>query len=66
MVFGSYIREITFDQIRDIHVMQGLLARRFNCGSLVFITTTGLEVGYRGGGNRRRKRCSGWRRIDLI
>jgi len=50
LVFGSYIREITFDQIRDIHVMQGLLARRFNCGSLVFITTTGLEVGYRGGG----------------
>ncbi len=30
--------------------MQGLLARMFNCGSLVFITTTGLEVGYVGGG----------------
>jgi len=48
--FGSYAREITFDQIRDVHVMQGLLARRFNCGSLVFVTATGLEVGYRGGG----------------
>ncbi|MEM0358282.1 MAG: SHOCT domain-containing protein [Candidatus Bathyarchaeia archaeon] len=30
--------------------MQGLLARMFNCGSLVFITATGLEVGYVGGG----------------
>lgn len=48
--FGNYAREITFDQIRDVHVMQGLLARMFNCGSLVFITTTGLEVGYVGGG----------------
>ncbi|MEM4701374.1 MAG: PH domain-containing protein [Candidatus Bathyarchaeia archaeon] len=48
--FGSYTREITFDQIRDVHVMQGLLARMFNCGSLVFITATGLEVGYVGGG----------------
>ncbi|MEM2738211.1 MAG: SHOCT domain-containing protein [Candidatus Bathyarchaeia archaeon] len=48
--FGSYSREITFDQIRDVHIMQGLLARIFNCGSLVFITTTGLEVGYVGGG----------------
>jgi len=48
--FGSYTREITFDQIRDVHVMQGLLARMFNCGSLVFTTITGLEVGYVGGG----------------
>lgn len=48
--FGSYAREITFDQIRDVHVMQGILARMFNCGSLVFTTTTGLEVGYVGGG----------------
>ncbi|MEM3873888.1 MAG: PH domain-containing protein [Candidatus Bathyarchaeia archaeon] len=48
--FGSYAREITFDQIRDVHVMQGILARMFNCGSLVFVTTTGLEVGYVGGG----------------
>ena len=48
--FGSYTREITFDQIRDVHVMQGLLARMFNCGSLVFTTATGLEVGYVGGG----------------
>jgi hypothetical protein len=30
--------------------MQGVLARFFNCGSLVFITSTGLEVGYVGGG----------------
>jgi hypothetical protein len=49
-VFGNYVREITFDQIRDVHVMQGILARIFNCGSLVFVTSTGLEVGYVGGG----------------
>jgi len=49
-IFGSYVREITFDQIRDVHVMQGILARMFNCGSLVFVTSTGLEVGYIGGG----------------
>jgi hypothetical protein len=49
-VFGNYIREITFDQIKDIHIMQGIFARSFNCGSLVFITSTGLEVGYVGGG----------------
>jgi hypothetical protein len=48
--FGNYIREITFDQIRDVQVMQGVLARLFNCGSLVFVTSTGLEVGYVGGG----------------
>jgi hypothetical protein len=30
--------------------MQGILARIFNCGSLVFVTSTGLEVGYVGGG----------------
>ena len=49
-IFGSYVREITFDQIRAVHVMQGILARMFNCGSLVFVTSTGLEVGYIGGG----------------
>jgi len=49
-VFGNYVREITFDQIRDVHIMQGLLARLYNCGSLVFVTATGLEVGYVGGG----------------
>jgi hypothetical protein len=49
-IFGNYVREITFDQIRDVHVMQGILARVFNCGSLVFVTSTGLEVGYVGGG----------------
>jgi len=49
-VFGSYNREMTFDQIKDIHVMQGILARLFKCGSLAFTTTTGLEVGYVGGG----------------
>jgi len=45
-VFGSYARELTFDQIRDIHVQQGVLARAFKCGSVVFVTTAGLEVGY--------------------
>ncbi|MEM3641977.1 MAG: PH domain-containing protein [Candidatus Bathyarchaeia archaeon] len=49
-IFGSYVRELTFDQIRDVHVMQGIIARMFNCGSLVFVTSTGLEVGYTGGG----------------
>lgn len=48
--FGNYVREITFDQIKDIHIMQGILARMFACGSLVFTTTSGLEVGYFGGG----------------
>jgi hypothetical protein len=49
-IFGNYVREITFDQIKDVHVMQGFLARIYNCGSLVFVTTSGLEVGYVGGG----------------
>lgn len=49
-IFGSYVRELTFDQIRDVHVMQGIIARMFNCGSLMFVTSTGLEVGYTGGG----------------
>jgi hypothetical protein len=30
--------------------MQEILARIFNCGSLIFITSTWLEVGYVGGG----------------
>jgi hypothetical protein len=45
-VFGTYEREITLDQIRDVYVSQGILARHFNCGSLMFVSTTGLEVGY--------------------
>jgi len=45
-VFGTYEREITLDQIRDVHVSQGVLARFFNCGSLMFVSTAGLEVGY--------------------
>jgi membrane protein YdbS with pleckstrin-like domain len=49
-VFGNYVREVTFDQIQDVHIMQGILARHFNCGSLAFVTSTGLEVGYVGGG----------------
>lgn len=44
--FGTYQREITFDKIQDVHVQQGLLARLFKCGSLVFVTTAGLEVRY--------------------
>lgn len=44
-VFGNYMREITFDKILDIHLNQGILARKFNCGSLIFVTRTGLEVG---------------------
>ena len=49
-ILGNYVREITFDQIKDIQIMQGIFARYFNCGSLVFVTSTGLEVGYVGGG----------------
>ncbi|MEM2163909.1 MAG: SHOCT domain-containing protein [Candidatus Bathyarchaeia archaeon] len=49
-IFGRYIRELTFDQIRDVHVMQGILARAMNCGSIAFVTTTGLELGHIGVG----------------
>ncbi|MEM2008189.1 MAG: PH domain-containing protein [Ignisphaera sp.] len=49
-VFGKYQREITFDRIQDVHVQQGLLARMFKCGSVVFVTSSGLEVGYVVGG----------------
>jgi hypothetical protein len=49
-VFGNYVRELTFDQISDLRINQGILARMFNCGSLVFVTTTGLEVGASFGG----------------
>jgi membrane protein YdbS with pleckstrin-like domain len=49
-IFGNYVRELTFDQISDIRINQGFLARMFNCGSLVFVTTTGLEVGASFGG----------------
>lgn len=49
-VFGNYIRELTFDQIRDVHIMQGIIARAMKCGSLTFVTTTGLEVGHIGAG----------------
>jgi len=45
-VFGRYQREITFDRLQDVHIQQGFLARIFKCGSLVFVTTAGLEVGY--------------------
>lgn len=45
-VFGTYEREITLDHIKDVHVSQGILARCFNCGSLMFVSTAGLEVGY--------------------
>jgi membrane protein YdbS with pleckstrin-like domain len=49
-IFGNYVRELTFDQISDIHINQGILARAFHCGSLIFVTTTGLEVGAHVGG----------------
>ncbi len=59
-VFGNYSREITFDQILDIQVNQGILARKFNCGSLVFVTKTGLEVGkiVAGGGDGGARRVT--------
>jgi hypothetical protein len=41
-VFGNYTREVTFDKILDIRIHQGILARVFNCGSLVFLTKTDL------------------------
>ena len=49
-VFGGYVRELTFDQIRDVHIMQGMLARAMNCGSIAFVTASGLEVGHVGAG----------------
>lgn len=49
-IFGNYVRELTFDKISDIRINQGILARMFNCGSLVFVTITGLEVGYAASG----------------
>lgn len=52
-VFGRYQREITFDRIQDIHVQQGILARAFGCGSVVFVTAAGLEVKYAGVGGGR-------------
>lgn len=45
-IFGTYEREITLDQIRDVQISQGILARLFDCGSLMFVTSSGLEVGY--------------------
>lgn len=47
-VFGGYVRELTLDQIRDVHIMQGILARAMGCGSLAFVTASGLEVGHVG------------------
>jgi membrane protein YdbS with pleckstrin-like domain len=45
-IFGNYEREITLDQIRDVYFSQGIIARIFNCGNLMFVTTAGLEIGY--------------------
>jgi len=45
-VFGTYVREITFDRIHDVYIRQGILARLFRSGSVVFTTTAGVEVGY--------------------
>lgn len=58
-VFGTYRRELTFDRLHDVHVQQGLLARLFKCGSVVFVTTAGLEVGYVGAGGGGRVYRSG-------
>jgi hypothetical protein len=41
-IFGNYTRELTFDHILDIRIYQGILARAFNCGSLLFVTKAGL------------------------
>jgi hypothetical protein len=41
-IFGNYTRELTFDHILDIRVYQGILARYFDCGSLLFVTKTDL------------------------
>lgn len=59
-VFGNYSREITFDQILDIQINQRILARQFDCGSLVFVTKTGLEVGkiVAGGGDGGARRVT--------
>ena len=55
MVFRTYAREITLDQIRGVNVFQGML-RLSKCGSVTFVTTTGLEVDYTGVGVGRRIR----------
>jgi len=67
-VFGTYQREITLDRVQDVHVQQGLLARAFKCGSVVFTTTTGLEVGYRvaGGGGGGRVAVGGGRAEPVL
>jgi len=65
-VFGTYQREITFDKIQDVHVKQGIIARAFKCGSVVFVTTAGLEVGYVGVGAGRRGVGAGGARPMLI
>ena len=45
-LLGSDEREITFDKIEDVRVEQGLLAKMAGCGSIVFITSAGAEIGY--------------------
>jgi hypothetical protein len=60
-IFGNYDRQLTFDKIQDVHLNQGIIAKAFRCGSLAFVTTTGLEVGYRvvGGGAATRRANAG-------
>ena len=65
-VFGTYQREITFDKVQDVHVKQGIIARAFKCGSVVFVTTAGLEVGYVGVGAGRQGVGVGGARPMLI
>ena len=44
-VFGNYVREITFDQIRDAHVMQGIPAE-FSIAACLFLSLLlGLRLG---------------------
>ncbi len=49
-LFGAYEREIPLARVLDVHVIQGFLGRLLGCGDVVFTTSAGLEVGYRGAG----------------
>lgn len=44
-ILSSYVKVISFDEIKEVHIQQGFLAKRLSCGSLVF-TLTGIGTPY--------------------
>ncbi|MEM2478025.1 MAG: PH domain-containing protein [Thermoproteota archaeon] len=44
-ILSGYVKIISFDEIKEVHIQQGFLARKFNCGSLAF-TLTGAGASY--------------------